>query len=615
MQALLTCAAAERVLHSRFGVANKVDLRVQLGNARSAPDPACGRHEIRNVCGKRSPDERHMNASLSSALVPCPPERADVSGKDYILPSRLIALVLILCVAMAAWFRLGALDASGFAEDEIDILRAVESYQHFDFAANAEHPMLAKLLAFGSLHAADEWNHVAPRLRLGVIKPETALRFPVAFAGVLTTLAIFLFVQQLFDAEVGLWAALLWALDVNATGINRLGKEDTLLVFFFFVAAWLFERGKRASRGSAVGAQRWYTASGAAFGLMTASKYMPHYLGLHGVVNTITGLEPGERFPRNGRLFLGFVAAFFSANFALLLPATWRHILRYLHGGHVIHTGYVFAHQIYLNTVDVTPWGIPPTFYLVFLATKVPVLVLAALAAGLVPLARHSRERGFIFIRVFLLFFLLPYSLIAAKFVRYILPLLAFVDILAAVGIVWGLRALTRVITTDRWRRLATAAGMGLFAVAPLYAEVSSGRSSALYQNAVGAQIAPPGYFFPDDEFNDSGVREAVALIVKQAGPGAVIASDAVTVVAEYLARAGRSDLQARSIAHDGLPMNDVETWMLVQDGHRYFENEAVIAQVEARGPPWREVRVHGALAVQVYQVRGNSSRETNNER
>src|SRR5471032_2916007 len=255
-------------------------------------------------------DERLMNLSLSDVPSQCPPPIAEVSVADYIPPSRMIVLGLILCLSMAAWFRLGALDASGFAEDEIDILHAVESYDYFDFAANAEHPMLGKILAFGSLHAADEWNRSTPRLHLGVITPETALRFPSALAGVLTTLAIFLFVQQLFDTEVGLWAAGLWALDVSATGINRLAKEDTFLVFFFFAAAWLFERGKRESRGSAESAQRWYTASGAAFGLMTASKYMPHYLGLHGVVNTITGLEPGERFPRHGRLFLGFVAAF-----------------------------------------------------------------------------------------------------------------------------------------------------------------------------------------------------------------------------------------------------------------------------------------------------------------
>ena len=540
--------------------------------------------------------------------------QSDVSGKDSFLPSRIIALVLILCVTMAAWFRLGALDASGFAEDEIDILRAVESYQHFDFAANAEHPMLGKLLAFGSLHAADEWNHVAPRLRLGVITPETALRFPVAFAGGLTTLAIFLFVQQLFHTEVGLWAALLWALDVNATGINRLGKEDTLLVFFFFAAAWLFERGKRESRANAESAQRWYTASGVAFGLMTASKYMPHYLGLHGVVNTITGLEPGERFPRNGRLFLGFVAAFFSTNFALLLPATWRHILRYLHGGQVIHTGYTFAHQIYVNTVDVTPWGIPPTFYLMFLATKVPGLVLAAFAVGLVQLARHSQERGFIFMRVFLLFFLLPYSLIAAKFVRYILPLLAFVDILAAVGIVWGLRQLARCITGSRWRLLAVTAGTLCCAISPLYAQISTHPFPGFYQNAIGAHIAPAGYLFPE-AFNDAGVREAVGLIARQARPRAVIASDATTVVAEYLARAGRSDMHAWSISRDGLPMGSVETWVLVQNEHRYFENEAVIEQLQRRLQPWREVRVLGAVAVQVFHLAVTPGEETNDER
>jgi hypothetical protein len=333
----------------------------------------------------------------------------------------------------------------------------------------------------------------------------------------------------------------------------------------------LVERGKRESRANAEGAQQWYTASGAAFGLMTASKYMPPYLGLHGVVNTITGLETGEHFPRNGRLFLGFVAAFFSTNFALLLPATWRHIFRY---PQVIHTGYMFAHQIYLNTVDVTPWENPPTSYLMFLATKVPVLVLAAFAVGLVPLARHSQERAFIVVRVFLLFFLLPYSVIAAKFVRYILPPLAFVDILAAVGIVWGLRALTRVITTDRWRPLAIAAGTGLCVIAPLYAEASSGPFPALYQNAIGARIAPQGYFFPDDEYNDTGVREAVGLIAGRAWPGAVIASDATGCrwapsrlgcscrTATGTSRTKRSSPRYKDEAHRGAKCASMARWL-----------------------------------------------------
>lgn len=529
-------------------------------------------------------------------------------------------MLLVVIFAMAAQFRLASLDASGFAEDEIDILRAVESYRNFDFSANAEHPMLGKLAALASMRVTDGWNDLAPRLHLLVVSPETALRLPVALAGALTTLAIFLLVERLFDTEVGVWAALLWAFDVNATGINRLAKEDTWLVFFFLLASWLFERSKQESGSYDKGRQHWGTASGAAFGLMTASKYMPHFLGLHGVFNTISALGPGEQFPRNRRFFLALGAAFLSANFGLLLPATWRRLFGYLQGQKVIHTGYAFAHQVYVNRIDVTPWGVPSTFYLVFLATKIPVLVLAAFFVGVIQMVRHRQARGFVFTRVFLVFFVLGYSLLAAKFIRYVLPLLAFVDILAAVGIVWMLRRLAGSVTAGRWRLLAITTGGLCCAIPPLYAQISTHPFPGLYQNAIGAHIAPTGYLFPE-AFNDAGVREAVGLIAAHARPGAVIVSDATTVVAEYLARAGRSDMHAWSISHDGLPMGSVETWVLVQDEHRYFENEAVIDQLQRRLRPWREVRVLGAVSVRVFQISATSSelmtdqRQRNEER
>jgi hypothetical protein len=518
-------------------------------------------------------------------------------------PSVPILILISLIVTAALAFRCTSLGASGFAEDEIDILRAIDSYRHFDFSANAEHPMLAKLAALGSMEAARRWNQLAPWLHLAGIAPEAALRFPMAWAGALTTLALFLLVERLFEIEVALWAGLLWALDVNATGINRMAKEDTLLVFFLLTAAWLFERGKQESRRDRSCAQRWYTASGAAFGLMAASKYMPHYLGLHGVLNVISRPERGESSPRYRRFFLALGAAFLGANFGLLVPDSWRHLIQYLHGRTVIHTGYLFAHRLYVNTIDTTPWGVPPTFYLVFLATKVPILVLGAFAVGVAQMVSRGHERGFAFTRIFLVFFLLPYSLIASKFVRYMLPLFALVDILAATGIVWLLRRLARLTPEGRLRALAIGAVTLMYVAGPLYAQVSTYPFPSLYRNAIGSRIAPPGYFFPDDEFNDAGVREAVEAIARVARPGAIIASDASGVVAAYLLRAGRSDLQAWSLSRDGLPMRPVETWMIVQDAHVYFENQAVIEQVGRRLRPWSELWIRGALAVQVFRI------------
>src|SRR5437762_1127888 len=55
------------------------------------------------------------------------------------------AMGLTLLVALALLVRTFGLSASGFSEDEINKLRAVEAYSHLDFSANAEHPMLMKL--------------------------------------------------------------------------------------------------------------------------------------------------------------------------------------------------------------------------------------------------------------------------------------------------------------------------------------------------------------------------------------------------------------------------------------------------------------------------------------
>jgi hypothetical protein len=514
--------------------------------------------------------------------------------------------VLALTVALAAAFRCGALDASGLAEDEIDILGAVESYRQLNFVANAEHPMLAKLAALGSVESARGWNALVRPLHLPAISAEAALRLPMAVAGALTTAVMFLLAQQLFSTEVAVWAGALWALDVNATAINRTAKEDTLFVFFFLTAAWLYERGKREGRLDASRAQRWYTASGATFGLMLASKYMPHYFGLYGLFNTATDPNPGDNCPRKPAMYAALGATFLAANFGLLLPGNWRHILLYLRGSTTIHTGYVFAHRLYVNSMAATPWGVPWTYYFAFLVTKVPIVVLVASGAGLVQMVRHRTRRGFAFTRVFLVFFLLPYSLVASKFVRYMLPLFAVIDLLAAVGIVWGLRQIARV-PSDRLRPIAVRAAIVLAVVTLISAELVAYPFPSLYQNALGVQIAPPGSYFPDDEFNDAGVREAVGAIARAARPGAVIASDATGVVAAYLARSGRTDLRSVSISHDGLPLRAVEAWAIVQDGHVYFESEALVAQLRAQMTPWLEIRIGPALAVQVFQLPDDS--------
>jgi hypothetical protein len=512
------------------------------------------------------------------------------------------ALTLAAVVATALAVRIVGLGASGFSEDEVNKLRAIAAYGHLDFTANAEHPMLMKLADWASLSGAAWWNAHERLASLVVIAPEAALRFPNALVGAGTAGLIFLLSEALFDRSIAAWASLLWALDANAAAINRIGKEDTFLLFFLLLAAFLYERGKRLAQVDPAGRDRWLNASGASFGLMLASKYMPHYFGLHVLFNCAADRAPADDKPdRRPAFFAAMGGAFALCNFAILLPASWRYIAGYLQGDTTRHSGYDFAHNIYVNTIGTSPWGVPPTFYLAALATKVPLIILGLALIGLAWTVRHAGHRGATFIRVFLVFTLVPYSLVASKFLRYMLPIFAVIDIAAAIGIAQLLRRLER-FGLGAGREVAMVGTAFIIIAAPFAELVSAAPYYGLAQNALGSSIALPGAIFPDDELYDAGVREAVETIGLQAGRGAVICSEVPVVVAEYLGRIGRQDMRSCSIAHEGLPASGVETWVIDQPGHIYFENAGVLQQLRRRTRAWLDVRIGDVSAARVYR-------------
>ena len=104
-----------------------------------------------------------------------------------------IILSLVLLVVLGFGLRITQLGAIGFAEDEVNKLDAIHAYERGDFSANAEHPMLMKLLMLLS-------THVAPSA-----SEEALLRFPNALVGALTVVPLFLLATALFDR----WTALL----------------------------------------------------------------------------------------------------------------------------------------------------------------------------------------------------------------------------------------------------------------------------------------------------------------------------------------------------------------------------------------------------------------------
>ena len=154
-------------------------------------------------------------------------------------------LIIVVTVALGFCARGCRLDAAGLAEDEANKIFAVRAYEQGDFTANAEHPMVMKMLCYASLHAASAWNNTVGKGLELAISEETALRLPNAAFGALTVIPLFLLTSGLLGFRVGLATAFLWALGLDAIWFNRTVKEDTLLVFFMLGGFYLYYKAKQ----------------------------------------------------------------------------------------------------------------------------------------------------------------------------------------------------------------------------------------------------------------------------------------------------------------------------------------------------------------------------------
>jgi hypothetical protein len=508
---------------------------------------------------------------------------------------------IVAVMALAFALRAAGLSTSGFSEDEINKVRAIEEYRQGHLSANAEHPMLMKLGMLASVEAASAWNRVAPTG--SAIAIETAIRLPNAIVGAATTAALFGVVQLLFGTPSAMVAALFWAVDVNAIAINRIGKEDTSALFFFILAIWCYERAKQEGALDPAAAQRWYGASGASFGLMLASKYFPQYLGIYALFNHVTDRNPGANRPDRLRYYGLMAAMFVVANMAVLEPSTWRYCLNYIRGGTVVHHGYAFAGHLYANSSLLSVNGVPVTFYLRMLATKVPLTVIGAVVPGVIEAVRRRRERGFILLTLWLGLFLIGYSLFSVKFLRYALPLFAGVDIIAAIGVVAGIGWLLRKSWLSPVTRVTVAAAaLTVCLIGPFLAAQAAAPFPSLFRNAIGERIAPAGTMFPEETY-DYGVREAVNAIASMAEPAAAIVSDAPAVVAYYVAHSGRTDLRVRSLSAGGLQQDQRSTFVIVQAEHLTFENRDLVLRLQQTQTPVQQFYAGDAPAAQVFHL------------
>ena len=528
-----------------------------------------------------------------------------VPRREAFARERGVILALAALVLLGLGLRLSNVSTLGFAEDEINKLNAVRAYEQGDIRPNAEHPMLMKALMFVSVKAQHAWN-----ARSSIqISDETALRFPNILFGALTAIPLFLLAAAFFDRWTGLLASALWAFGINAITYNRIAKEDTLLVFFMLFGFYFYLRAKQASWREVKTKRRNYILSGASWGLMLASKYFPHYFGLNMLYHHYVRVRKKEPNEPSGKTPLYFYliagATFLIANPAVLLPQTWAYLDAYTSGQLLSHTGYLMGGELYKNTMASTPfWGTPVYFYALFLLIKVPLPVLIAFLIGMVECIRRWRHPGHAFLLLMFLLWIVPYSLIGAKWLRYTLSLMPFIYMIAAVGIVTLVRFVAsrlKALSAERALRFVSALALIVFIAWPAWTAYANRPHYAAYTNALGGGRV--GYFFPHDEFYDDGLREAIEFVCKTAPQGATIVHETPGVVGYYLEKFGRTDMQSRVLSDANFKLADtpLQTYIILQRGRTYFENREKMKEVRASFDKVYEGFVEDVSAVEVY--------------
>jgi hypothetical protein len=463
--------------------------------------------------------------------------------------------------------------------------------------------MLMKSLITVSLAAAGSWNqglgHSHP------VTEEVAVRLPNIIFGSLTAVVIFLLAREFFGAEVGLLSALFWSIGSIAIMINREAKEDTLLVFFTWLAYYFYLRAKEVATTDTRRAEWYYGASGGSFGLMLASKYFPHYLGLIFLLYTLLGDK--EKFPprrwRDTTLLFGICAiVFILADPVFLPPNTWKYLLYYVGEGTMTQHGYLVMGRLYFDDPAHLRGGMPIYFYPLLLILKTPLPVLVALIVGLVETWKRRGEPGPFFLIVMFLFWIVPFSLLSAKWLRYMLSWIPTVYIIAALGVVeifaWTSAQVRR--THRRWVPALAAAVALVFLAEPAWVSARINPYYTLYLNPLG--LGRTAYYFPHDEMNDVGLREAIQQICVQAPEGARVGGGTAPVFAYYFHRFGRDDSRYFGLSDQAKRMEAPPTaYVVVQDGRKYFENISFIQKVESYHVPIQTVDIGGAAAVRVY--------------
>jgi predicted membrane-bound dolichyl-phosphate-mannose-protein mannosyltransferase len=543
------------------------------------------------------------------------------------LSQTVLAVALSVLVVAGLGFRVTGLSSEGLSEDELNKLVAVNDYRaHGLTSANGEHPFLMKALLSVSVIAAEKWNQTSlvsahPGLQVPV---ETALRLPNAVFGALTAILIYLLASELFGLEIALLAAALWAFDPLTISLNRIAKEDTLLTFFFLLACVFWVRGQRVAETQPQrNPEPFYWATAVALGAMMASKYLPQAFAIPIAYNYTFQAMPATRWRIGKKRFLKFFlimgVAFVLFNPTILLPETWRLMKSFANFQVIGRDSYEFMGKLYLHRG--TDWfrGEPWYFYFVMMGVKLPLLTLLGFVIGAPLIFRRRTGDGRYLLLFWMFIWVLTFVFSGGKFTRYFTLIAPAVIITAAMGTHFVARWLAGVFARvfgEGVRVYPRALLASLVIAFSFWSAVSAAPHYRLYVNALGGGPTRAGSYFPQDEFYDAYMRDAMNEIAKSARLGARVASELPTVAAYYAQRANRADLECLELSDpDDREKLAAGDFVIDARGRTYFSNQAMLTRLRQAAKPAFSVSVGATPAAYIYTLDENSLAALRGER
>jgi len=361
--------------------------------------------------------------------------------------------------------------------------------------------------------------------------------------------------------------------------------------------------------------EKFYWATAAAFGAMMASKYLPQAIAIPIAYNYTFQAIPATRWrigrPRFLKFFVIMGVTFVLLSPTILLPGTWRMMSTFANFKVIGHDSYEFLGKLYIHRG--TDWlrGQPWYFYFVMIGVKWPLLTLLGFVAGAPLLFRRKIGDGRYLILFWMFIWTLTFVPSGGKFTRYFTFILPAAIITAAIGAQFIARNLAEVCARafgDYVRIYARSAFASFMIIGALWSSAKAAPHYRLYVNALGGGPARAGSYFPQDEFYDAYMRDAMTEIGKRARPNAHVASELPTVSAFYAQQANRSDLSCLEMSAPGALEELTEGDFLIDArGRTYFSNQALLSRLRQATRPAFSISVGNIPAADVYLLDRNS--------